>query len=364
MNKHLTIHTPPKRILVIAMRFLGDVLLTTPLIHCLRRAYPESEIDVLVYSNTETMLEGNTDISQVITTPQRPIFSDHKLLFKRLFRQYDLAISTQTGDRRIIYALIAAPLRISFVPQRSQKGWWKRFFFQGWSEFATHTNHTVLELLKLSTLLNLAPSFSVIPPNTNVPRDFLHTLNLPKKYAVIHVHPQWQYKRWTTKGWIEIGHYLNELSITPVLTGSSNINELTYIESIQKHLPENTINITGKASLAELTHIIKHSQLFIGTDTGITHLAAATGTKVIAIYGPTNPLIWGPWPYNYSKNEKPYNKIGNQQINNIYLIQGTDPAGCVPCQEEGCEKNRQSFSRCLDIIEPQQVKEFIQLAIN
>ncbi len=99
MKSYQSLQPKPTKILVIAMQYLGDVLLTTPLLHSLRLAYPDAQMDVLVYSNTAAMLEGNPDISHIITTPNRPKLADYRQLFKQLFRRYDLAIVTQTGDR-------------------------------------------------------------------------------------------------------------------------------------------------------------------------------------------------------------------------------------------------------------------------
>ena len=62
----------PSRILVISLRRIGDLLLTTPLIRSLRRAWPDSGIDVLVFANTAGILAGNPDINRVISMPQRP----------------------------------------------------------------------------------------------------------------------------------------------------------------------------------------------------------------------------------------------------------------------------------------------------
>jgi len=360
MNKELHLKKPPKSIIIISMRYLGDVLLTTPLIRTLRRSYPNAKISVLVYSNTAGILEGNPDINEIITTPQRPTRSDYLTLFKQIFRRYDLSVVCQTGDRRFVYALLSAPNRIAFVPQRSDKGWWKRFLVQGWAEVETHSNHTVLELLRLSFLLQSSPCYSLVPPQGLTTQKSISQLNLPKKYAVLHIHPQWKFKRWTVQGWTEIGNYLNSLSITPILSGSPAKDEMEYIDTVHKQLSSNSINIAGKVSLSELTEIIGQSELFIGPDTGITHLAAATGTPVIALFGPTNPLIWGPWPINYHSNTLPYTKIGSQHVNNIYLLQGTDKNNCVPCQEEGCERNRQSHSNCLDSLSSTYVIKTIQ----
>jgi len=357
MEKHIALTTPPKRILIIALRFLGDVLLATPLIHSLRQAYSEAQIDVLIYENTVAMLEGNKDIDQIITTPQRPSTQDNTKLVKILFRNYDLAFVTQTGDRPLIYGVLAAPIRIGFTPKRVQKGWWKRYLLQAWAEFDTYNSHTVLELLKLCSLINVKPSFSLTPPATTAKLLPSEKYTLSKPYAVLHMHPQWEYKRWTASGWIEIARYLNKLAITPVLSGSPAQEEQDYIREIKKHFPKNTIDISGHLSLAELTNLISNSQFFIGPDTGITHLAAATGRPVIAIYGPTNPVIWGPWPFAYHKNINPYKKTGNQQISNIYLIQGKED--CVPCQEEGCDRHRKSHSQCLAVLSASSIKKAI-----
>jgi heptosyltransferase-3 len=76
----------PSRILVISLRRIGDLLLTTPLIRSLRRAWPDSEIDVLVFANTAGILAGNPDINCVIAMPQRPTMVESTRLFAQLYR--------------------------------------------------------------------------------------------------------------------------------------------------------------------------------------------------------------------------------------------------------------------------------------
>src|SRR5690242_12019307 len=89
------------RVLVVILRRLGDVLLTTPLIRSLKRAYPQASIDALVFAGTEGVLTGNPDLAAIITMPQRPGVADTLSLSARLFRRYDLAVSVQSGDRPI-----------------------------------------------------------------------------------------------------------------------------------------------------------------------------------------------------------------------------------------------------------------------
>jgi heptosyltransferase-3 len=361
MKQQFSLQKAPHTILIISMRYLGDVLLTTPLIRSFKKAYPDSNIDVLVYSHTASMLEGNPDIRTVITTAQHPNFTDTITLFKKIFRQYNLCIVTQTGDRRFLYGLISAPNRIGFTPPRPEKGWWKRFFTQGWVEFDNIENHTILEFLKLSSVLNIPSLYDLVPPRSEkflAPTNF----NITENYAVLHVHPQWRYKQWHNQGWIKIGEYLQSRELKIILSGGPGKNEKDYIYQIQKKLPKNTLNLAGKISLANLSHIISHAKLFIGPDTGITHLAAATGTQVIAIFGPTNPVKWAPWPINYHLNQNPFITKGSQQVNNIYLVQGE--GDCVPCYQEGCDKHRLSRSECLEKLTSKKIIEYIDLALK
>ena len=91
---------PPRpRILVVALRRLGDVLFATPVIASLRRAFPQAAIDVLVFADTAGILAGNPDIDRVIAMPPRPSVRQGLALALRVAKRYDLAVSTQSGDR-------------------------------------------------------------------------------------------------------------------------------------------------------------------------------------------------------------------------------------------------------------------------
>lgn len=364
MNSKQALQPKPTTILVIAMRYLGDVLLTTPLIRSLRQTYPDARIDVLVFSNTASMLEGNPDISHIITTPNRPKFVDYRQLFRQLFRQYDLVIATQAGDRPFLYSLLAAPLRVAVVPPKNATGWWKRFFVQFWAEHDDNI-HTVLQHLKLLDLINVPRCFSLVAPQIGSTRQLAGEFPFLADhtgFAVLHPHPQWTYKQWTVEGWIDVGLYLKGLGLKLVLSGGPAQEEIDYVANIQSQLPNDTINLAGQVSLAQLATIIAQAKLYIGPDTGITHLAAATGIPVIALYGPTNPVKWAPFPYGYQANNNPFDKVGDKQLNNIYFIQGRGV--CVPCGLEGCDRHRQSRSLCLDTLSSEHVKQVIEKVLT
>src|SRR5215469_362238 len=116
------------RVLVVILRRLGDVLLTTPLIRSIKRAYPQASIDALVFTGTEGVLAGNPDIAAIIDMPQRPGLADTLSLMARLFRRYDLAVSVQTGDRPTALAVIAGRRSVGPVEAEGLASALKRFF--------------------------------------------------------------------------------------------------------------------------------------------------------------------------------------------------------------------------------------------
>lgn len=362
---------PPQRVLLIVTRRIGDVLLTTPLLHSLRLAWPEAAIDVLVFRNTEGVLRGNPDIREIITVPEHPGFWRHLRLFLRLFRRYDLALSTLTGDKPIIYAWVAGKRRIGLLaPERKQR--WKRRLLSQTVEFDNLDTHTVLMNLKLAEALGIAPSYAVVA--TWTPQDAAHlaaTFMLPlpqgargfgaenlesqdmQPYAVLHVYPKFAYKTWHVQGWVDLAQWLSTQGMRVLLTGSKDADELAYVEQICKQLPPDTINLAGRLSLSQSACLLSRAKLYVGPDTVMTHIAAAVGAPTVALFGPSNPVKWGPWPQGYARPRNPYRLRGTQRVANVILLQG--PGDCVPCMEEGCERHVRSLSDCLQNLTSQEV---------
>ena len=347
------------KILVIATRRIGDVLLVTPLLRSLRNAYPDAEIDMLVYKNTAAILEGNPDYNHLIPVSERPKFKEYKSLFKQIFRRYDLAISTIASDRPILYAILAAPKRIAIVPPPRWQDAWKRLMVQAWTELDDKNTHTIIQNLRLADLLDIARSYQVITPQSH---DYIKILDKIRPFAVLHLAPMWHYKRWTLAGWQKIAEYLTQAGMQIVLTGGNAKEEIAYINEALAKMPDTVLNLAGKLRFSEVSQLIRASQLYIGPDTAVTHLAAATGVPTIALFGPTNPLKWAPWPYNYALDKTPFNFKGTKKVANVVLIQGKGI--CVPCHQEGCEQNRQSSSRCLEEINSATVIKWVETLIT
>lgn len=341
---------PPAKILLISTRQFGDLLLTTPLVRSLKHAYPQAIIDVLAFQGKEFILDDNPDINQILTIPEPLTCRDHPHLFKQIWRKYHLAVTTLPGDRPTFYAWIAAPQRVGLVPSLTAKSIWKRWLLQGWVLLDDEHTATVIQNLRLADVLEIPRCYKVVPPEKPGSEEQLNQY-LPfswrtQAYAALHLTPMWPYKRWTLTGWTQVSQYLQQQGMKLVLTGGSGNSEQQYLQQAQQQMPGEVINLAGKLDFAAISLLLKHAKVYVGPDTAVTHLAAAVGVPTVAIFGPTNPLKWAPWPQKYDRNRTPYKKAGSLQIlGNIALIQGEED--CIPCHQEGCERHRNSHSLCL-----------------
>jgi len=359
---------PAQKILVIATRQFGDVLLTTPLLRSLRCAYPQAVIDVLVFEGKESILEGNPDINQRITIPEHPRWIETLKLARKICRQYDLSISTLSGDKPLFYALCSGKKRVSVVPPQEQD-FWKRTISAAWTELDDKNTHTITQYLRLAELLDIPLHYQVINPTSSTAAEKLDR-KLPfdwrkQPFAVLHLTPMWRYKYWTLNGWSELAHYLINSGISVVLIGGGKKRDMGYSYSALFKMPKSVVSLVGKLRFSEVTTLIESSRLYVGLDTAVTHLAAATGVPTVAIYGPTNPVKWAPWPVNYTSNTPPFQRRGVkgfQRVGNVFLIQSEEY--CVPCHQEGCERHRKSRSRCLFELESVGVINVVQKVLS
>jgi heptosyltransferase-3 len=343
---------PPRaRILVVTLQRLGDVLLTTPLIRSLRRAYPDARIDALVFAGTEGILAGNPDVADVITMPQRTSALASVALLAKLFRRYDLAISTQPGDRPTLFAVLAGRRSAGMVEPHRFNGRIKRALLTHPVEVSRGV-HRVREVLRLAEALGIAMDTTVVPPAAPSGE-----ARARKSYAVVHVAPMFRYKQWTADGWRALAAGLAERGLAIVATGGPDSTERRYLDEVWAPCPE-VERLDGKLSWGELADTIRNADVFIGPDTAVTHLAAATGTSTVALYGPTDPRLWGPWP----QQDPDWAAAGTiQERRNVWLVQNPQP--CLPCQNEGCLRRIDSYSQCLDELPASQVLAAVDAAL-
>ncbi len=341
----------PQTILVISLRYFGDVLLATPLIRSLRRAYPGTHIDALLFAGTEGMLEGNPDLRSVVTIPERPSGAEQRALIRRLWRQYDLAVIAETGDRPHLYGWIAAARRTGLLPPQAGKRWWKRrLLAQGVTATAHEPRFEAYG--RLAGAMELDYHSAVVAPTAGVLSqqlsDWLSFDPVRSRYAILHLAPRFRYKRWNAEGWRKLISWLRQRGLRVVITGGNAQEERDYVEQVLEGSANDVVNLSGRLRFAQTADLLRAAALYVGPDTATTHLAAACGTPTLALFGPTDPGIWGPLPR--AGLERPYARNAPlQRRGNVWVLQESS-LPCVPCQQEGCERRRESYSACLDLM--------------
>ncbi len=339
--------TPPRNVLVVCTQRIGDVLLSTPIARSIKAKWPEVNIDYLVLPGTEGVLEGNPDIRAIFAFPQRAKWHEKLSQIRRIWRRYDLAIAAVPTDRARLFAWAAAPQAVGFTTP-DEAGWLKRHLLKATIPFDNLHTHTVAMSLKLLAPLGIQASHGVQPPRCAGPAWAKHKQNLGignDAYAVIHPSPKFRYKMWDQRKWAELIGWLQRHPLKVFLTGSNDPDEIAYINAIVEAAPGSCRSLAGQLTLAQTTELLRGASLYIGPDTAVTHLAAATGTPSIALFGPSNPVKWGPWPTGWESLQSPWKTQGSGRQGNVWLIQGE--GDCVPCLLEGCDRHLDSESRCL-----------------
>jgi heptosyltransferase-3 len=342
------------RILVIALRRLGDVLLTTPLLRSLRQAWPDAVIDCLVFADTAGILEGNPDIDNVVTMPARPTVAQSLALVVRLRRRYALAVSTQSGDRPSFFAYVAGRMRVGLF-EDDLGGRLRRMGYRRSVRYEPGV-HRVEELLRFTDALGIARA-----PGVVTPRAATSPLVPADDFAVIHAAPMYRYKQWTEGGWQALAANLAGRGLTVVATGGPAASERAYLDMVWGESGTAVRRVEGQLSWLELTGMLTKARLYVGPDTSVTHLAAASGCPTVALYGPTDPRLWGPWPAGGLDDVWQAAKT-IQRRGNVWLVQ--NPLPCAPCQLEGCERRRDSYSVCLEELSAQQVLAAVDQALG
>ena len=372
----------PKKVLFIATRQIGDVLVTTPLIQQARELWPEAEFHFLGYRGKLDMLKGNPNIAELIETSDRPGFGEYLSLFNRLFQRYDLAIVTQPSDRAYFYGLVAAFRRVGVLgghPQglteqdkakkskSDKQNAWKKAICLHTVDVDYFGQHVITEKLRLLEVFykNVQDLFSkpisVVPPAGEALTPVIAS-QLRSPYVVVHPGPLTAYKRWPLAYWQTLVTWLTQQGWQVVLSASPAKQDLQLNQDIVSLLDEatrqNVVNAAGKLSIPQARSLIQGAHLYIGVDTSITHLAAACNIPTVALFGPTPPSNFGPWPNGFI-GKQPYQlRARTQTVGNVTILQG--PGECVPCRKAGCEDRADSRSECLDLLEPNQVIEAIE----
>ena len=198
----------------------------------------------------------------------------------------------------------------------------------------------------------MPPARVMPPPGKDLPAPLRDVVR--PGAVVVHAPSMWPYKQWPVAHFEQLVAALLAQGRQVVLTGSGGGRDQECIAPLRRlGRPPQLVDASGQLDFNQLAALLGEAALYIGPDTSVSHLAAATGVPVIAIFGPTNPLRWAPWPARAQAQALFARSAAVQQAGNVTVLQGTQ--SCVPCGRAGCEDHRQSRSDCLQSITPEQV---------
>ena len=272
----------PRRALVVTLRFLGDALLSTALLHALKQRWPECAIDVLTFSGTEGAFEGNADVARVMAVPERASAGETMRQTLALWRRYDLAVVAQTGTRPFLFGWAAGRQRVGLVSAEPGKSWWKRALLDAYAVFDDR-GARVLENQRIARLLGIGGAPMVVPPSAGWgDSEVAGALGFDPAvtpFAIVHPSPRWRYKQWTRDGWHGLVRDLAARGLRVVITGGPAPEERAYLDALLDGLDCTLYDrFDARWSLAQTADVLRRAVLYVGPDTATTHLAAACGT--------------------------------------------------------------------------------------
>jgi len=331
------------RALIIKLRHLGDVLLTSPVFSALKHAAPQCEIDALIYDECIDMLSGHPDIAEIHTIRRNrekqgalAQAAVEWALFRKLkLRKYDLIVHLTDSWRGAWLARFLRPRYSAalFSALHPPPKFWTRSFTHLAPSPPLGNRHTVECHLDALRALGIHPSTKLRKLSFHIgATDRLSVRQLLADRGVfegcyIHIHPtsRWLFKAWTVDGYAELIARLNDLGYQVVLTAGPSPREMALAASIVQRCRVAPIDLAGQLTLKQLGAVIASARLSICIDSAPMHMAAALGTPVIALFGPSNEHEWGPW-------QVPHRIIHSDHA-------------CRPCRLDGCGGGK--ISECL-----------------
>lgn len=335
--------------LIVCCRYIGDVLVTTPLALSIKTAQPDALVDYLVFEGTEGILAKNPYVRTVHTIPNKKA-SVGKLL--ELHRQYDVAIAAYPSDRTVVAAAIAGRRSFGLI-DGWRKDWWKALLLT-YHNVVYDQIHVVSNMLMPLRMLGIHPVPRVVAGYDEHDLAFARCRIAGQRYVILHPYSMKEYKYWAAEKWAALSDMICEqTNCTALFTRIPDPVGDAYLEEIRSFSSKRVEDIGEVCSFSQLAAVISESAAFVGVDTAVTHLAAAVGTPTVAILGPSLTRYWAPWP-NGCLNQSVYAE-GNGIQRNGYVTVVQKDWGCVPCNQDSCRTSERSAIECLEQLSVQDV---------
>lgn len=338
-----------RRALVTKLRHHGDVLLASPVLSALRAVAPHVEVDALVYDDTAPMLAGHPALSRLHTVGRswrnagawQRLREEWALYSGLRERNYDLIVHLSEHPRGawLARALGARWSVAPAVPGRSR--FWERSFTHLYPMPKNGRRHQVELNLDALRRIGIQPALedrqALIFPGDEadgkvaalLAKEGLHD----RKFVHLHPASRWKFKCWPARKNAELIDRLAARGERIVITAAPDKQELAFVEDILKETRSPVLNLAGKLSIKELVAVIGRARVSVCVDSMPMHVASATGTPVVALFGPSGEFEWGPW------------RVRSEVV--------TTSHPCRPCGNDGCGGSK--VSECLTTLDVSRV---------
>ncbi|MCD6116836.1 lipopolysaccharide heptosyltransferase II [bacterium] len=330
---------PHKKILVIRFSAMGDVILTTPFLRILKKEIPDAQVDFIVKLKFSPLLEGNQNISSIITVPER--FLDFvKLIFGLRKNRYDVVFDLQRNFKSsLIMILSGAKKKRKYKTRR-----FRRFVLVKFKKDIYRNNKSIplrfLDALDEGSLKDdgKGAELNISEESKKRVSSLLEEAGIIYPFNMIVLAPGAgrATKRWNIKGFAEVGKHFIRLGYDVAIIGGEEDKDIC--KAVCSLTGEKAINFCGKTNLSETAAFMSICRLLISNDTGVMHMAGALNTPVVAIFGPTTKEL-GFFPFR-----------GISQVVQI-------PLKCRPCSFHGTAKCSEQHFRCMNDITADMVIE-------
>lgn len=290
------------KIIIFQTAFIGDVILTLPMVQLLKKRYPTVAIDFVTTKRASSVLQNHPDINEIIIYDK---YGEDKGLkgFKKVTsllksKKYDVAIVPHRSIRSaLLIYLSRIKTRIGFN-RSAGKILFNRIVKYRYDIHEVERNISLLKPLLIETRKKELPRLYPSIDDKKIVDKILFEEEILDTSRLIGIAPGsvWNTKRWTKEGYFQLVRKLLSEKYNVCLIGGKEDVKLCN-EIINNTTRGGVINLSGKLTLLQSAELIRRCRVLITNDSSPVHLAAAVDTPVVAIFGPTLPAF-GFAPYS------------------------------------------------------------------
>ena len=285
-------------ILLIQLKRIGDLILTTPAIAAVRKKFPDANIALVISAEGKALAPAIAGVNKLLVMPRGLAGFGTAAVIAR--GKFDYCVDFTRNDRSALLVLLSRAKKriVSFrIKVRSK---FRTRFYNEFVEHRMRDMHVIDYHLGLLAPLGISDASRAVrlhlPKSAREKADeLLETHNIRKQFIIFHPGSARAEKFWNAQRWADvINHAADKHDVDLVLTGGSSRLEQAHIAAIKAKVRHRIVDLSGKTDLLTLAALIGQARLLMTVDSAPMHLAAATGTPQVILFGPTNPFHWRP----------------------------------------------------------------------